>query len=71
MGRLILFSVKSTKVIYDKDSGKIRAYANEQQNIEALMSNFTNVACVQIEPYAVPRRNPPSYIDLKTLTLIL
>ena len=59
------------KCIYDLTTGKVIAICNPKQNLEVLMSNWTNVDYIEVGQLQVTTRNFNLSVDLATKELII
>jgi len=64
-----MWAHKATRVICDKNTGKIRAFLLDKQNVHIMMAQWDDVECINIEPMLVPKRDLPTHINLITLEL--
>jgi len=54
------------KCVYDISSGKVLAYANEQQNINSIMDNYTNCDYIEINELPLRKEFGHWHVDLET-----
>jgi hypothetical protein len=57
------------KCIYDLTTGQVIATCNPDQNLEILISNWTNVGYIQVETINYTTRDFNFKVNLETLTL--
>lgn len=58
------------KCIYDLTTGKVIAVCTPDQNLEILMTNWTNVDYIEVEEVEMNIRSFQLSVDLTTLQLI-
>jgi hypothetical protein len=57
--------------IYDKDTGAVKAYCNFDQDVNAVMTNYTNVAVVDVDVQLNKYTAGTFKIDLTTFEHVL